>query len=64
LEPTNNKPNTSQTNKNLSKSEIYSLEYNIIEDLKETKANISVYDICALPQQYDLILDTFNPNDS
>jgi hypothetical protein len=40
------------------------LEYNIIEDLKKTKANISLYDICALPQQRDLILDTFNPNNS
>jgi hypothetical protein len=40
------------------------LEYNIIEDLKKTKDNISPYDIFALSQQCYLIIDTFNSNES
>jgi hypothetical protein len=55
----NSNPNTSQENKTPNRYETHALEYNVIEDLKKTKANISLYDICALPQQRDLILDTF-----
>jgi hypothetical protein len=28
--------------------------------MKKTKANISMYDIFTLPQQHDLLIDTFN----
>jgi hypothetical protein len=62
--PTINKPDTSQVNKTPRKPKTHTLEYNITGDLKKTKANISSYDICALPQQHELILDTFNPNSS
>ena len=32
------------------------LEYNIVEDLKKLKANISVMDICRIPEKKDLLL--------
>jgi hypothetical protein len=32
------------------------LEYNIVEDLKNLKANILVMDICRIPQQKDFLL--------
>ena len=32
------------------------LEYNVVEDLKNLKANISVMDICRIPQQKDFLL--------
>jgi hypothetical protein len=32
------------------------LDYNIVEDLKKLKANISVMDICRIPQQKDFML--------
>jgi hypothetical protein len=32
------------------------LDYNVVEDLKKLKANISVMDICRIPQQKDFLL--------
>jgi hypothetical protein len=32
------------------------MDYNIVEDLKKLKANISVMDICRIPQQKDFLL--------
>jgi mannose/fructose/N-acetylgalactosamine-specific phosphotransferase system component IIB len=32
------------------------LEYNVVEDLKKMKANISVMDLCRIPQQKTLLL--------
>jgi hypothetical protein len=32
------------------------LDYTIVEDLKKLKANISVMDICRIPQQKDFLL--------
>jgi hypothetical protein len=32
------------------------LDYNIVEDLKKLKANISVMDMCRIPQQKDFLL--------
>jgi hypothetical protein len=32
------------------------MDYNIVEDLKKLKANISVMDICRIPQQKDFML--------
>jgi hypothetical protein len=32
-----------------SRPEMHTLDYNVIEDMKKTKANISMYDICTLP---------------
>jgi hypothetical protein len=36
-----------------------SMDYNVIEDMKKTKENVSIFDICNIPQQRDLILQTF-----
>jgi len=52
-------PNTLQANKTLNIFETHALEYNVIEYIKKTKYIISLYDICALPKQRDLILETF-----
>jgi hypothetical protein len=46
------------------KPNMHAFDYNVIEDMKKTKANISMFDICSLPQQHDLLHDTFNPNNS
>jgi hypothetical protein len=42
----------------------HALDYNVIEDVKNTKANISMLDICSLQQQRDLIHDAFNPDNT
>jgi hypothetical protein len=71
LTMTSNKPNTpmaniqpngSQPSATTSKPKMCALDYNVIEDMKKTKANISMYDIFTLLQHHDLILGTFNPN--
>ena len=36
--------------------------YEIIEDIKKTKANISLFELCNLPQQRKKILESFNPH--
>jgi hypothetical protein len=36
------------------------LDYNVVEDLKNLKANLSVMDICRIPQQKDLLLQALN----
>jgi hypothetical protein len=36
------------------------LDYNVVEDLKKLKANISVMDICRIPQQKDFLLQALN----
>jgi hypothetical protein len=36
------------------------LDYNVVEDLKKLKANISVMDICRIPQQKDLMLQALS----
>ena len=35
--------------------------YDIIEDIKNTKANISLFEMCSLPQQKKKLLEAFNP---
>ena len=35
--------------------------YDIIEDIKKTKANISLFELCNLPQQRRKILEAFDP---
>jgi hypothetical protein len=57
---TNNKANNLQPNTTTNKPETHALEYSVIEYMKKTKANISMYDICTLPQQCVLLPDTFN----
>jgi hypothetical protein len=36
------------------------LDYNVVEDLKKLKANISVMDICRIPQQKEFLLQALN----
>jgi hypothetical protein len=36
------------------------LDYNVVEDLKKLKANVSVMDICRIPQQKDLLLQALS----
>jgi hypothetical protein len=36
------------------------LDYNVVEDLKKLRANISVMDICRIPQQKDFLLQALN----
>jgi hypothetical protein len=43
---------------------MHAIGYNIIEDMKNTKNNISMLDICSLTQQHDLLDDSFNPNNA
>jgi hypothetical protein len=52
-------PITSQPAKNTGSFVNHSLDYNAIEDMKKTKANISIFDISSLPQQRDMIINTF-----
>jgi hypothetical protein len=40
------------------------LEYNVVEDLKKLKANISVMDLCRIPQQKDLLLQALDEDDN
>ena len=35
--------------------------YDIIEDIKKTKANISLFELCNLPQQRRKLLEAFDP---
>ena len=35
--------------------------YEIIEDIKKTKANVSLFDMCNLPQQRRKLLESFDP---
>jgi hypothetical protein len=41
---------------NIHTQESPKMDYNMIEDLKKLKANISVMDICRIPQQKDFLL--------
>ena len=38
--------------------------YDIIEDLKKKKENISLFELCNFPQQRKKLLDYFNPQPS
>ena len=38
--------------------------YDIIEDIKKTKANISLFEMCNLPQQRKKLLEAFDPQTS
>ena len=38
--------------------------YDIIEDIKKTKENISLFEMCNLPQQRKQILEAFDPQAS
>ena len=38
--------------------------YDIVEDIKKTKANISLFELCNLPQQRNKLLESFDPHPS
>jgi len=61
---TNGKVNCLQQDRTTNKLETGALEYSVIEYMKKTKANISMYDICTLLQQCDLLLESFNVGNS
>ena len=39
----------------------YDMGYDIIEDIKKTKENISLFELCNLPHQRNNILEAFDP---
>ena len=39
----------------------YDMGYDIVEDIKKTKANISLFELCNLPQQRKKLLEDFDP---
>ena len=42
----------------------YNMGYDIVEDIKKTKANISLFELCNLPQQKKKLLEAFDPQPS
>jgi len=45
-------------------SNSHALDYKVIEDMKNIKANISMLDIFSLPQQSKLLHDAFKPHET
>jgi hypothetical protein len=62
--PNNDKTCEPKSNQTINNSNTCTLDYNVIEDMKKTKSNISMFDICSLPQQRELLHDAFNPDDA
>ena len=46
---------------NMNSSAEYDMGYDITEDNKKTKANISLFETCNLPQQRKKLLESFDP---
>ena len=44
--------------------EEYNMGYDIVEYIKKTKANISLFELCNLPQQRNKLLEAFDPQPS
>ena len=42
----------------------YVMGYDIVEDIKKTKANISLFELCNFPQQRKNLLEAFDPQPS
>ena len=42
----------------------YDMWYDIVEDIKKTKENISLFELCNLPQQRKKLLEASNPHPS
>jgi len=62
--PNNDKTSEPKTSQTMDNTNPHALDYNVIEDMKKTKANISMFDIYSLSQQHELLNDAFNPNDT
>ena len=54
-----NKPEISKK-----KMEEFNMGYDIVKDIKKTKVNISVFELCNLPQQRKKLLEEFDPQSS
>ena len=39
----------------------HDMGYDIVEDIKKTKTNISLFELCNFPQQRNKLLESFNP---
>lgn len=38
------------------------MEYNIIEDTKKTKVNVSIYGLCNLAKSIEVLMKTYEPS--
>ena len=63
IKMTINKPVETFANKTKATKE-QGMGYDIVEDIKKTKANISLFELCNLPQQRKKLLEAFNPQPS
>jgi hypothetical protein len=45
-------------------SNSHALDYNVIEDMKKIKSNISIFDICSIPKQREILHDAFKPQET
>ena len=62
IKPVNVVENRAEINKRCSAK--CDMGYDIIEDIKKTKANISLFEMCNLPQQRRKLLEAFDPQPS
>ena len=65
--PIVNKPMKSLENKTQSTKKgliEYDMRYDIVEDIKKNKENISLFELCNLPQQRKKLLEAFNTQPS
>jgi hypothetical protein len=60
----NEKVNHDKSGQAKDDSNLHALDYNVIKDMKKIKANISMFDICSLPQQHELLHDVFKPHET
>ena len=58
--PTINKPVETLENRTETTKE-WGMGYDIVEDIKKTKANISLFELCNFPQQRRKHLEEFDP---
>lgn len=50
---------TSSTQRSTQEDSSINLDYNIVGDMKKTLANISLYELCKLNNQHELVVKTF-----
>ena len=54
----------SKTKRNKKGPVEYDMGYDIVEDIKKTKADISLFELCNLPQQINKLMEAFDPRPS
>jgi hypothetical protein len=62
--PNNDKTYEPKFSQTIKDSNTHALDYNVIEDMKKIKSNMSMFDIYSLPHQCELLHDAFNLNDA